>query len=142
MTKAELVNKVAATIQLPTHQTETVVNLFLQCITDALRAGDKVELRGFGSFRLRRRKARAGRNPKTGDPVPIPAKQVPWFTAGKALRARWSTTPQPSLPDPARRLPQARVAVSAVPDRGRLLHLYAALHPDRVPSPGAALRVE
>ena len=87
MTKAGLVDKVAATIQLPKHQTETVVNLFLQCITEALRAGDKVELRGFGSFRLRRRKARAGRNPQTGDLVQIPAKQVPWFTVGKVLRA-------------------------------------------------------
>src|SRR5215470_4459961 len=87
MTKAGLVDKVAATIQLPKHQTETVVNLFLQCITEALRAGDKVELRGFGSFRLRRRKARAGRNPKTGETVPIPATQVPWFTVGKVLRA-------------------------------------------------------
>ena len=86
MMKAELVDKVAATIQLPKHQTETVVNLFLQCITDALRAGDKVELRGFGSFRLRHRQPRAGRNPKTGDTVQIPAKQVPWFTVGKALR--------------------------------------------------------
>src|SRR5215471_18865837 len=61
MTKAGLVNKVAATIQLPRHQTETVVNLFLQCITDALGAGDKVELRGFGSFRLHHRAPRAGR---------------------------------------------------------------------------------
>jgi len=87
MMKAELVDKVAATIQLPKHQTETVVNLFLQCITDALRAGDKVELRGFWSFRLRHRQPRTGRNPKTGDPVPIPAKQVPWFTVGNALRA-------------------------------------------------------
>jgi len=87
MTKAGLVDKVAAAIQLPRHQTETVVNLFLQCITDALRAGDKVELRGFGSFRLRRRQPRTGRNPKTGELVPIPAKQVPWFTVGKALRA-------------------------------------------------------
>jgi integration host factor subunit beta len=87
MTKAELVDKVAATIQLPKHQTEAVVNLFLQCIIEALGAGDKVELRGFGSFRLRRRKPRAGRNPKTGDTVQIPAKQVPWFTVGKALRA-------------------------------------------------------
>ena len=87
MTKAELVDKVAAAIQLPKHQTETVVELFLQCITDALRAGDKVELRGFGSFRLRRREARVGRNPKTGETVPIPAKQVPWFTVGKVLRA-------------------------------------------------------
>ena len=93
MTKAGLVNKVAATIQLPTHQTETVVNLFLQCITEALRAGDKVELRGFGSFRLRRRKARVGRNPQTGETVPIPAKQVPWFTVGKVLRALVDSPP-------------------------------------------------
>ena len=101
MTKAELVNKVAATIQLPTHQTETVVNLFLQCIMEALRAGDKVELRGFGSFRLRRRQARAGRNPKTGEMVQIPAKQVPWFTVGKALRALVDYPP--AVPDRARK---------------------------------------
>ena len=87
MTKAELVDKVAATLQLPKHQTETVVNLFLQCIIDALSAGDKVELRGFGSFRLRHRQPRPARNPQTGDPVQIPAKQVPWFKAGKVLRA-------------------------------------------------------
>jgi integration host factor subunit beta len=99
MTKAGLVDKVAATIQLPKHQTETVVNLFLQCVTDALRAGDKVELRGFGSFRLRRRKARVGRNPKTGDLVPIPAKQVPWFTVGKVLRALVDYPP--AVPDRA-----------------------------------------
>ena len=82
MTKAELVEKVAATIQLPQHQTERVVNLFLQCIIDALGAGDKVELRGFGSFRLRHRAPRTGRNPKTGETVQIPAKQVPWFKMG------------------------------------------------------------
>ena len=97
MTKAGLVDKVAATIQLPRHQTETVINLFLQCITDALRAGDKVELRGFGSFRLRRRKARAGRNPQTGETVQIPAKQVPWFTVGKVLHALVDSPP--AVPD-------------------------------------------
>jgi len=86
MTKAELVDTLAATLQLTKHQTETVVNLFLQCITDALRQGDNVELRGFGSFRLRRR-PRAARNPHTGATVQIPATQVPWFTAGKVLRA-------------------------------------------------------
>ena len=87
MTKAELVDKVAATLQLPKYQTDTVVNLFLQCITDALRVGDKVELRGFGSFRLRHRRPRAARNPHTGATIQVPAKKVPWFTAGKALRA-------------------------------------------------------
>jgi len=85
MTKAELVDTLAVTLQLTKHQTETVVNLFVQCITDALRQGDKVELRGFGSFRLRHRRARVARNPRTGAPVQMPAKQVPWFTAGKIL---------------------------------------------------------
>ena len=116
MTKAELVDKVAATVQLSKHQTATVVNLFLQCITDAMEGGDKVELRGFGSFRLHHRQPRAGRNPKTGDPVPIPARQVPWFKAGKALRVlvdaspgstrrssprSWTDTPRSALSDAA-----------------------------------------
>jgi len=87
MTKAELVDHVAERVQLPKYQTATVVTAVLPGIMDALRVGDKVELRGFGSFRLRRRPLRVGRNPKTGDTVQIPAKQVPWLTAGKALRA-------------------------------------------------------
>jgi integration host factor subunit beta len=82
MTKAELVDHVVERVQLPKYQAEAVVSSVLQGIMDALRAGDKVELRGFGSFRLRRRRSRVGRNPKTGDTVQIPAKQVPWFTAG------------------------------------------------------------
>ena len=87
VTKAELVDHVAERVQLPKYKTEAVVTSVLQCIMDTLRAGDTVELRGFGSFRLRRRPPRVGRNPKTGDKVQIPATQVPWFTAGKALRA-------------------------------------------------------
>jgi integration host factor subunit beta len=87
MTKTELIDRIAENVQLPKYQTEAAVTIFLQCIMDALQAGDKVELRGFGSFRRRRRRPRVGRNPKTGDTVQIPAKQVPWFTAGKALRA-------------------------------------------------------
>ena len=100
MTKAKLVDKVAATIQLPKHQTETVVNLFLQCIIDALGARGKVELRGFGSFRLRHRAPREGRNPKTGETVQIPAKQVPWFKVGKALRTLVDYPP--AVPDQPR----------------------------------------
>jgi len=86
MTKAELVEKVADKIQLPKKQTETVVNILLNSITEALSEGDKVELRGFGSFRIRNRNPREGRNPKTGDTVQIPAKRVPFFKAGKELR--------------------------------------------------------
>jgi nucleoid DNA-binding protein len=86
MTKAELVDHVAATVQLPKPKTEAVIAGFLQGIMDALHAGDTVELRGFGSFRLRHRQARTGRNPRTGGPVHIPAKVVPSFTAGKAFQ--------------------------------------------------------
>jgi DNA-binding protein HU-beta len=87
MTKAELVDHVTERVQLPKYQTEAVVTSVLQGIMDALRTGDTVALRGFGSFRLCRRPPRVGRNPKTGDTVQIPATQVPRFTAGKAFRA-------------------------------------------------------
>src|SRR6266446_7048118 len=86
MTKADLVDQVASTVQLPKHQTEAVITRFLQGIMDALHTGDKVELRGFGSFRLRHRQPREGRNPRTGETVQIPAKAVPAFTAGKAFQ--------------------------------------------------------
>ena len=86
MTKAELVARVAAKMPLTKKQTEVIVDLFLNSITDALSRGDKVELRGFGSFRIRQRRARQGRNPKTGDLVPIAAKRVPFFKAGKNLQ--------------------------------------------------------
>jgi integration host factor subunit beta len=86
MTKAELVEKVAEEINLTKKQTEVIVNILFNSITEALSQGDKVELRGFGSFRIRKRNPREGRNPKTGDTVHIPAKQVPFFKAGKELR--------------------------------------------------------
>ncbi len=86
MTKAELVDHVAATVELPKNKIEAVITACLQSIVEALRDGDKVELRGFGSFRLRHRQARVGRNPRTGTTVPIPAKAIPSFTAGKAFQ--------------------------------------------------------
>ena len=86
MTKAELVEKVATQIDLTKKQTEVVINTLFQSITDSLGQGDKVELRGFGSFRVRHRDARVGRNPKSGEKVEVPAKKVPFFKAGKELR--------------------------------------------------------
>jgi integration host factor subunit beta len=86
MTKAELVERVAEKINLTKKQTEAIVNILLNSITEALGKGDKVELRGFGSFRIRERNPREGRNPKTGETVSIPAKKVPFFKAGKELR--------------------------------------------------------
>ncbi len=86
MTKAELVERVSADINLTKKHTEVIINILFKSITDALSHGDKVELRGFGSFRIRKRDPREGRNPKTGEPVLIPAKKVPFFKAGKELR--------------------------------------------------------
>ncbi len=88
MTKAELVARVAAQLQWPQKQTDVLLAVFLTSIIEALRRGEHVELRGFGSFRLRDRPSLAGRNPKTGESVSIPAKRVPLFKAGKDLRER------------------------------------------------------
>ena len=96
MTKAELVDHVAETVQLPKNKIDTVVTRFLQGIVNALQAGDKVELRGFGNFRLRHRQPREGRNPRTGDTVQIPAKAVPSFTAGKAFQEMVQTGAAPA----------------------------------------------
>ena len=87
MTKADLVEEVARATQLSKKQAELVVHTFFQTIVDSLRGGEKVELRGFGSFRIRQRGSRLGRNPKTGDRVEVPPKQIPYFKPGKELRA-------------------------------------------------------
>lgn len=86
MTKADLVEKISEKIGLTKKETELVVNTILDSITNALANGQKVELRGFGSFRVRRRNPRVGRNPKSGTKVEVPAKLVPFFKTGKKLR--------------------------------------------------------
>ena len=97
MTKAEMVEKVSSKINLSKKDTERVANTVLESIIQALAQGDKVELRGFGSFRVRSRESRDGRNPRTGDTVRIPSKRVPFFKAGKKLRELVDQgTPRPS----------------------------------------------
>ncbi|HET7435078.1 MAG TPA: integration host factor subunit beta [Thermoanaerobaculia bacterium] len=86
MTKAELVDEVARVVQLTKKQAETIVNIVFDSIVDSLRGGQKIELRGFGSFRLRSRKSRTGRNPKTGEKVEVPSKKIPYFKPGKELK--------------------------------------------------------
>lgn len=86
MTKAELVDRVADRIHLTKKDTERVVNLVFGSIMHSLTQDEKVELRGFGSFRVRSRSSRSGRNPRTGEAVAIPPKNVPFFKAGKELR--------------------------------------------------------
>lgn len=86
MTKAELVEDVARAAELTKKDAERLVEIVFESIVDTLNQGEKIELRGFGSFRVRERGARRGRNPKTGDPVNIPAKRVPYFKPGKELK--------------------------------------------------------
>jgi integration host factor subunit beta len=86
MTKADLVEEVAAISRLSKKDSELVVNTFFETIVESLRRSEKIELRGFGSFKLRHRGARLGRNPKTGEKVDVPAKVVPYFKPGKDLR--------------------------------------------------------
>jgi len=87
MTKAELIEQVSLKVTgLTKRQTEIIINAILEGIKDTLARGDKIEIRGFGSFRLRNRRMREGRNPKTGTTVQVPAKRVPFFKAGKELK--------------------------------------------------------
>lgn len=91
MTKAELIDAVANLASLTRKETELIVDTVFENITEALSKGDKVELRGFGSFRIRQRNSRKGRNPKTGDAVSVPEKKVPFFKVGKRLRGLVNT---------------------------------------------------
>ena len=86
MTKAVLVEEVAQVTDLTKKDAEVIVETVFRCIVDALHRGEKIELRGFGSFRLRQREPRKGRNPKTGDQVDVPPKKVPYFKPGKDLK--------------------------------------------------------
>ncbi len=87
MTKAELVNRVSKRTDLNKRDAEVMVQTVLDSIIESLQNGDKVELRGFGSFRLRERAPRIGRNPKTGEKVNVPSKRVPYFKPGKDLKS-------------------------------------------------------
>jgi integration host factor subunit beta len=86
MTKADLVEQVAKEAEMTKKDAEQLVEVVFDSIVDALNKGDKIELRGFGSFRVRERNARKGRNPKTGETVSIPAKRVAYFKPGKELK--------------------------------------------------------
>jgi integration host factor subunit beta len=100
MTKAELVEEVSRVSDLTKKHSEVIVDTVFKSIIDALHRGEKIELRGFGSFRLRRREPRKGRNPKTGDKVDVPPKKVPYFKPGKELKELINREPEPSPAPP------------------------------------------
>src|SRR6186713_335057 len=86
MTKSELIEALAARGELTKARAEMVVNCVFDAMTEALQRGDGIEIRGFGSFQVRPYKPYNGRNPRTGQPVPVPAKRLPFFKVGKELK--------------------------------------------------------
>lgn len=86
MNKAELITAIAEKSGLSKKDSEKAVNATLETITESLKQGDKIQLVGFGVFEVKDRAARMGRNPKTKEPISIPASRVPQFKAGKALK--------------------------------------------------------
>jgi integration host factor subunit beta len=101
MTKAELVEEVSRVSDLTKKHSEVIVDTVFRSIIDALHRGEKIELRGFGSFRLRKREPRKGRNPKTGDKVDVPPKKVPYFKPGKELKELINREPEAAPVPPA-----------------------------------------
>jgi integration host factor subunit beta len=95
MTKSGLIEEVAKrTPHISKKDTEVVVNTIFDSMIEALRGGDRIEIRGFGSFQVKIREARDGRNPKTGEPVHISAKRTPFFKVGKELKEMVDAAPK------------------------------------------------
>src|SRR5512144_710561 len=86
MTKAELIEEVSRVVEMSRKDSEVIVETIFDSIVRALRTGEKIEIRGFGSFRTRQRQPRIGRNPKTGTRVEVPAKRIPYFKPSKELK--------------------------------------------------------
>ncbi len=86
MTKSELIDALAARSDLTKASSELVVNCVFESMTESLQNGEGIEIRGFGSFTVRPYKAYSGRNPRTGEPVPVPPKRLPFFKVGKDLK--------------------------------------------------------
>jgi len=86
MTKADLIEEVSRVVEMTRKESEVIVEAIFDSIVRSLRGGDKIEIRGFGSFRTRQRQPRIGRNPKTGSRVEVPAKKIPYFKPSKELK--------------------------------------------------------
>src|SRR3954449_393915 len=101
LTKADLIEEVSRVVEMTRKDSEVIVEAIFDSIVRALRAGDKIEIRGYGSFRTRQRQPRVGRNPKTGTRVEVPSKRIPYFKPSKELKdlVNASTaTPEPAVP--------------------------------------------
>src|ERR1700761_6655415 len=100
MTKADLIEEVARVVEMTRKEAEVIVDAIFDSIVKSLRGGDKIEIRGFGSFRTRQRQPRVGRNPKTGTRVEVPSKRIPYFKPSKELKdlVNTSSDGQPAAP--------------------------------------------
>lgn len=96
MTKAELIEEVSRTVEMTRKDSEEIVETIFESIVGSLHRGDKIEIRGFGSFRTRQRQPRVGRNPKTGSRVEVPSKRIPFFKPSKELRDAVNQSAQPA----------------------------------------------
>jgi integration host factor subunit beta len=96
MTKADLIEEVSRVVEMTRKESEVIVEA-----VRSLRTGDKIEIRGFGSFRTRQRQPRIGRNPKTGARVEVPAKKIPYFKPSKELKDVVNSSATASANDPA-----------------------------------------
>ncbi len=132
MTKADLIEEVSRVVEMTRKESEVIVEAIFDSIVRSLRTGDKIEIRGFGSFRTRQRQPRIGRNPKTGARVEVPAKKIPYFKPSKELKDVVNNSSRggpPSAPSPplAEQVPNAVAwiisglpgAISTSPPRGR-----------------------
>jgi integration host factor subunit beta len=86
MTKADLIDEVSRVVEMTRKDSEVIVDAIFESVVRSLRTGEKIEIRGFGSFRTRERRARVGRNPKTGARVEVPPKRIPYFKPSKELK--------------------------------------------------------
>ena len=104
LTKADLIEEVLKVTELPRKESEIIVETIFDSIIEAIQKGEKIEIRGFGSFRTRQRRGRVGRNPKTGEKVEVPAKRIPFFKPSKELKDLVNgetATPAQATPSPA-----------------------------------------
>ena len=106
MTKADLIEEVSRVVEMTRKESEVIVEAIFDSIVRSLRSDDKIEIRGFGSFRTRQRQSRVGRNPKTGTRVEVPAKKIPYFKPSKELKdvvnagSKAAEPPAPTTPGP------------------------------------------
>jgi integration host factor subunit beta len=115
VTKADLIEEVSRVVEMTRKDSEVIVEAIFDSIVRALRAGDKIEIRGYGSFRTRQRQPRVGRNPKTGTRVEVPSKRIPYFKPSKELKDLVNQSAQMGEPAAGQTEPGAQTPTPPAP---------------------------